>query len=178
LWFRHNGDILLLGTTAEEMLVAYVREKKVPGKDGKSYSYFQLVEGKRVDGKVKQRVIRYLGRFDSKADAEFAVEKEEAARRLGIGEKRFTIPTATKLLDELWQRQREGEDVTAEVGAIHDALSPYQSAQLNYNTLLGDYHYAWVARSLNGTGPRMTIRQAGEEREELRRRAYEQRFGA
>jgi hypothetical protein len=35
--------------------MANVREKKVPGKDGKTYGYYQLVEGKRVDGKVRQR---------------------------------------------------------------------------------------------------------------------------
>jgi hypothetical protein len=40
--------------------VAYVRKKKV----GK-YEYYQLVEGKRVDGKVRQRVIAHLGKHDS-----------------------------------------------------------------------------------------------------------------
>ncbi len=49
--------------------MAYVREKKVPGKDGKSYRYYQLVEGVRVDGKVRQRVIKHLGKHDSKAAA-------------------------------------------------------------------------------------------------------------
>ena len=29
----------LLGTTVEETIMAYVREKKVPGKDGKTYGY-------------------------------------------------------------------------------------------------------------------------------------------
>ena len=40
--------------------MAYVRKKKV----GK-YEYYQLVEGKRVDGKVRQRVIAHLGKHDS-----------------------------------------------------------------------------------------------------------------
>jgi hypothetical protein len=45
--------------------MAYVREKKVPGKGGKTYSYYQLVEGKRVNGKVVQHVIAHLGKHDS-----------------------------------------------------------------------------------------------------------------
>jgi len=40
--------------------MAYVRKKRV----GK-YEYYQLVEGKRVDGKVRQRVIAHLGKHDS-----------------------------------------------------------------------------------------------------------------
>ena len=40
--------------------MAYVRKKKV----GK-YEYYQLVEGKRVDGKVRQRVIAHLGKHGS-----------------------------------------------------------------------------------------------------------------
>jgi hypothetical protein len=40
--------------------MAYVRKKRV----GK-YEYYQLVEGKRVDGKVRQRVKAHLGKHDS-----------------------------------------------------------------------------------------------------------------
>jgi len=36
--------------------MAYVRTKKRNGK-----TYYYLVEGKRVDGKVKQKVLKYLG---------------------------------------------------------------------------------------------------------------------
>jgi hypothetical protein len=54
--------------------VAYIREKKVPGKDGRSYSYFQLVEGKRVDGKVRQRVIAHLGKHPNIEAARAAAE--------------------------------------------------------------------------------------------------------
>lgn len=44
----------------------YAREKKIPGKDGKVYRYYQLVQGeRRVDGKVRQRVIAHLGKHDS-----------------------------------------------------------------------------------------------------------------
>jgi hypothetical protein len=57
--------------------VAFVREKKVPGRDGKQYSYYQLVEGKRVDGRVRQRVIAHLGRFDSKEEAQAAAARAE-----------------------------------------------------------------------------------------------------
>ena len=44
--------------------MAYVRKKRV----GK-YEYYQLVEGKRVDGKVRQRVIAHLGKHGSIEEA-------------------------------------------------------------------------------------------------------------
>lgn len=46
--------------------MTYVREKKIPGKAGKVYRYYQLVENQRgVDGKTCQRVIAHLGKHDS-----------------------------------------------------------------------------------------------------------------
>jgi hypothetical protein len=45
--------------------VPYVREKKIPGKNGRVYTYYQLVEGRRVNGKVRQKVIAHLGKHDS-----------------------------------------------------------------------------------------------------------------
>lgn len=45
--------------------MSYVREKKVPGKAGKVYRYYQLVENRRgVDGKTRQRVIAHLGKHE------------------------------------------------------------------------------------------------------------------
>jgi hypothetical protein len=46
--------------------VAYVRAKKIR-RDKREYRYFQLVEGRRDPdtGKVRQRVLKHLGRFDS-----------------------------------------------------------------------------------------------------------------
>lgn len=40
--------------------MAYIREKKRMGKSG-ILTYYYLVEGERIDGKVKQKVIGYLG---------------------------------------------------------------------------------------------------------------------
>ncbi len=64
--------------------MAYVREKKIAGQ-----SYYYLVEGKRVDGKVKQKVVRYLGKHDSIEDARAAaanqyVPKDENKKRYWI----------------------------------------------------------------------------------------------
>lgn len=42
----------------ETILVAYIRRKKVDGN-----WYFYLVEGTRVNGKVRQRVVAYLGKY-------------------------------------------------------------------------------------------------------------------
>ncbi len=38
----------------------YVREKTIK-RGEKEYSYYQLVEGERVEGRVRQRVIKHLG---------------------------------------------------------------------------------------------------------------------
>jgi hypothetical protein len=49
--------------------MAYVRAKKVPGSSagGNVYTYYQLVEGRRDPdtGKVRQRVLKHLGPFES-----------------------------------------------------------------------------------------------------------------
>jgi hypothetical protein len=59
----------------------YVREKRVRNKTGRYYSYFQLVRGERVDGKVRQRVVKHLGRFEGKW-AHYNADLH--ARRLGL----------------------------------------------------------------------------------------------
>ena len=45
----------------------YVRETTVKGHD-----YYQLVEGRRVNGKVKQKVLKHLGRFNGIEEARAA----------------------------------------------------------------------------------------------------------
>ncbi len=47
--------------------MAYVREKKVRSKAGRVYTYYQLVENRRdpVDGKTRQRIVAYLGKYPS-----------------------------------------------------------------------------------------------------------------
>lgn len=41
--------------------MAYIRTKTREGKEG-VLTYYYLVEGKRIDGKVKQKIIKYLGK--------------------------------------------------------------------------------------------------------------------
>ena len=41
------------------MYMAYIRNKKVKGK-----TYYYVVEGKLIKGKVKQKVLLYLGNID------------------------------------------------------------------------------------------------------------------
>jgi len=44
----------------------YLRAKKFKRKkDDTERTYYYIVEGKRVDGKVKQKVMRYLGTADT-----------------------------------------------------------------------------------------------------------------
>jgi hypothetical protein len=47
----------------------YVREKTIR-RGEKAYSYYQLVEGERVEGRVRQRVLRHLGRCPSREHAD------------------------------------------------------------------------------------------------------------
>jgi hypothetical protein len=62
----------------------YVREKKIRRGEGtwdkpwKVYSYWQLVEGHRVDGKVRQRVVAHIGQADDRKHA------DHIARRKGL----------------------------------------------------------------------------------------------
>lgn len=59
----------LLGTTSREFYAMYVREKKIR-RGEKTYSYWQVVQGTRVDGKVRQRVVAHLGAADSREQAD------------------------------------------------------------------------------------------------------------
>lgn len=47
----------------------YVREKTIR-RGEKAYSYFQLVAGERVEGRVRQRVVKHLGRCPSRDHAD------------------------------------------------------------------------------------------------------------
>ncbi len=54
-----------------------VMRKTVTGK-AKPYTYYQLVEGRRVDGRVRQKVVKHLGDWPDRERAEIH------ARRLGL----------------------------------------------------------------------------------------------
>jgi hypothetical protein len=57
--------------------MAYVRQKVVR-KDGREYRYYQLVEAYREPdtGKVRQRVLKHLGKFDSVEDARASLKPD------------------------------------------------------------------------------------------------------
>jgi hypothetical protein len=52
----------------------YVREKKIRRGD-KTYSYWQVVQGTRVDGKVRQTVVEHLGPLPHKLAARVIAKK-------------------------------------------------------------------------------------------------------
>jgi hypothetical protein len=56
--------------------MAYLRTKNVGGR-----RYHQLVEGYREDGKVKQRVLAHLGRYESVEEALKELPRSIALRR-------------------------------------------------------------------------------------------------
>jgi len=53
-----------------KMNMAYIRSKKVKGN-----TYYYIVEGKLVRGKVKQKVIKYLGNIDHVLEVFIEYEK-------------------------------------------------------------------------------------------------------
>jgi len=55
----------------------YVREKTIK-RGKKEYSYYQLVEGELVDGRVRQKVIKHLGRLPTREHADMV------ARQMGL----------------------------------------------------------------------------------------------
>ena len=54
-----NLNIYIL-IVPNEIMMVYIRSKKIKGK-----TYYYIVEGKLVNGKVKQKVIRYIGNIDN-----------------------------------------------------------------------------------------------------------------
>ena len=54
------------------MNMAYVRSKKVKGQ-----TYYYIVEGKLIRGKVKQKVLKYLGNVDNILEVFTEFEKEK-----------------------------------------------------------------------------------------------------
>ena len=59
--------------------MAYVREQVIKRGD-KVYRYYQLVRGYREDGKVKIEVLKHLGKFNNKAEAQAAVVTNNGER--------------------------------------------------------------------------------------------------
>jgi hypothetical protein len=57
--------------------MAYVRRKKIRGKNDKTYTYHQLVRGYREDGKVKQEIVAHLGQHET-PEAALACWQERA----------------------------------------------------------------------------------------------------
>jgi hypothetical protein len=70
------------------LLVAFVRKKRI---DGVEYHY--LVQGTRIDGKVKQRVVAYLGKHRT-VEAAYLHWAREGRKR---GRKQY----ATKMMKTL-----------------------------------------------------------------------------
>jgi hypothetical protein len=91
--------------------MAYIRAKKRKGKSGVQ-TYYYLVEGQWIDGKVKQKVIKYLGKKPDVLVVELDREQtkkvveetfladipqEELKKRL----KRLGIPTPEEPIGEM-----------------------------------------------------------------------------
>ena len=57
--------------------MAYIRAKKRKGKSGVQ-TYYYLVEGQRIDGKVKQKVLKYLGTNPNKITVDLTSEQARA----------------------------------------------------------------------------------------------------
>jgi hypothetical protein len=82
--------------------MAYVRKKRV----GK-YEYYQLVEGRRIDGKVRQRVIAHLGKHPSLEAARAYAEKSVVPNGEPKEEKPKYVEKLQKL-HETWAKGHRG----------------------------------------------------------------------
>ncbi len=166
--------------------MAYVREKKVPGKDGKVYRYYQLVEGERVDGKVRQRVVKHLGRHDSIEEARAAVadvvpkddrvgnavHEQDAQRYWVTNPARIgddgSKPTYPVFLSEEAARSYGGPESVPEYDIL-DFTGPELAAKL-WGTILGCDHVAvW--------DDEIRFNPDAEPKEILRRRTFVKRLG-
>ena len=91
--FRHKGG----------RGVAYVREKKVRNKKtGKTYGYYQLVEGVWEGGKVRQKVLAHLGEHPSLEAA-----MEAAAREIREGQRaqmEGRTDKVSRIYEDIWER--------------------------------------------------------------------------
>jgi hypothetical protein len=77
--------------------MAYVREQQIKRGD-KTYRYYQLVRGYRENGKVKIEVLKHLGRFDSKAEAQAAAGVVTKSNQVPEGESPVEVSNPFHLL--------------------------------------------------------------------------------
>jgi hypothetical protein len=73
----------------------FIRQRRVKGKDGTVYTYFGLVESRRVGGKVRQRLVFNMG---TRATIEECVQQEEWKLE------RFRANNAPEMVAELCSR--------------------------------------------------------------------------
>jgi hypothetical protein len=138
--------------------VAYVREKRVPGKGGKVYRYYQLVEGKRVDGKVRQHVVKHLGRFGS---------LEEARASLSVAPP-DVVPNSENNEGEIGEIRKEIKRLRAAAARRRRKVDDAMLFAVKKGVSLTDENWEMVEKIL-GEAERLTYK-AEELREELERR--------
>ena len=103
--------------------MAYVRKKKLKGQE-----YYQLVEGRRENGKVKQRVLCHLGQYPT---VDVALERIpfliKIAPRGGFGRKavlsgnQYTPQTHDHLLE--YDHEKRWMNGEATTGFLQDKLT-------------------------------------------------------
>ena len=76
--------------------MTYIRTKKRKGKSG-ILTYYYLVEGKRSDGKTKQKVLKYYGTTLPPKDIEIDSDTVGTVTQILIN----TRPSSTKLKEQL-----------------------------------------------------------------------------
>ncbi len=138
--------------------MAYVREKRVPGKGGKVYRYYQLVEGKRVDGKVRQHVVKHLGRFGS---------LEEARASLSVAPP-DVVPNSENNEGEIGEIRKEIKRLRAAAARRRRKVDDAMLFAVKKGVSLTDENWEMVEKIL-GEAERLTYK-AEELREELERR--------
>ena len=92
--------------------MAYVGEQQIKRGD-KTYRYYQLVRGYRENGKVKIEVLKHLGRFDSKAEAQAEAGVVTKSNQAPDGEDAVLRKKRNRLRAAARRRIRRVEDVQA-----------------------------------------------------------------
>jgi hypothetical protein len=111
--------------------MAYVREKKMTV-GAKTYGgYYQLVEGYRVEGKVRQRVIAHLGKFPTIEDARLYADEHFSHTPIDVLRQlcQDALDTQTQghrlgsTEDERVMASKKLEEIEAKMLVVFDSLS-------------------------------------------------------
>jgi hypothetical protein len=104
------------------MIMAFVRKKR-----GRHHDYYQLVESRRVDGKVRQKVLLHLGRHPTVEDALRAWPRVIKRLRRYAERERESVPKTGDRsridqyrLEQAASMERQADDLEEKLGWLRE----------------------------------------------------------